>query len=303
MQRIGFIGAGLMGHGVAKNILEKGWPLVVMAHRNRKPVEDLVARGAREVKDPAEIARESDVIMTCVSDSPVLERVVDELLPGARAGQVLIDLTTADPVATRRLAARLADAGVRMLDCPMTLTPKEAWEGTLNLLVGGEADLLEEMRPLLETFSVKIFHAGLVGAGHSLKLINNVLSLGTTALVVEAVVTAVKAGIDPRLLHDVVTISGGDSRVFRRMLPFLWGEGAAGGVFAIENAEKDVRYFTDLARAHGVERPIAETIRHGYAMAVALGHGKSMIPELFRHQGRLAGIDLDPRRKDETPGA
>jgi 3-hydroxyisobutyrate dehydrogenase-like beta-hydroxyacid dehydrogenase len=302
VQRIGFIGAGLMGHGVAKNVLEKGYSLVVTAHRNRRPVEDLVARGAREVAGPAEIARQSDVIMTCVSDSPVLERVAQDLLEGTRPGQVLIDLTTADPVATRRLAARLAEAGVRMLDAPMTLTPKEAWEGTLNLLVGGDADLVDEMRPLLETFSVRIFHAGPVGAGHSLKLINNVLSLGTTALVIEAVVTAMKAGIDPRLLHEVVTNSGGDSRVFRRMVPFLWGEGAAGGMFAIRNAEKDVRYFTDLARAHGVERPIAETVRHGLALATALGHGDAMLPELFRHHGRLAGLELDPRRAGDPSG-
>ena len=200
-ERIGFIGAGLMGHGVAKNILAGGYPAAVLAHRNRAPVDDLLGRGATEAPSAAALARDVDVLFTCVSDSAVLDEVVhgaDGVLAGPpRAGLVLVDLTTADPAATRRLASELAAAGVRMLDAPMTLTPKEAEEGTLNLLVGGDPALLEEVRPILATFTQRIFHTGPLGTAHTLKLINNFLSQGTNAVVVEAIVTALKAGVAP----------------------------------------------------------------------------------------------------------
>jgi 3-hydroxyisobutyrate dehydrogenase-like beta-hydroxyacid dehydrogenase len=302
-ERIGFIGAGLMGHGVAKNILEKGYPLAVLAHRNRKPVDDLIARGAREAVSAADLARTSDILFTCVSDSAVLDRVVygeSGVLAGAREGLVLIDLTTADPGATRRVAADLAARGVRMLDAPMTLTPKEAEEGTLNLLVGGDAALVERVRPVLATFTRQIFYVGPLGSAHTLKLVNNFLSQGTNALVIEAIVAALKAGVDPVMMRDVISVSGGNSVPFQRLVRFVTGEEpGGGGAFAIRNALKDVDYFVRLAEAEGAHNALGEAVRQFYRLAVALGYGDEMIPKLFDLKERLAG---PPASTDLTTG-
>jgi 3-hydroxyisobutyrate dehydrogenase-like beta-hydroxyacid dehydrogenase len=296
---VGFIGAGLMGHGVARNILEKGYALSLLGHRNRGPVEDLVRRGARELKSPADLAKRSDVLFTCLPNSEVVEQVVcgeEGVLEGAREGLVLVDLTTGAPEATRCIAARAAEKGVRMLDAPMTLTPKEAEEGRLNLLVGGDPALFEELRPIFLTFNERIFHVGPLGAAHTLKLINNFLSQGNLALVVLAITTAARAGVDARMMHEVISVSGGNSVVFQRASRIFLGEDAGGGgAFAIKNALKDVRYFTELAEAQGVYAPLADAVRRFFHLAVALDYGEELLPKLFEVQDRLSGGGSRPR--------
>jgi 3-hydroxyisobutyrate dehydrogenase-like beta-hydroxyacid dehydrogenase len=288
--RVGFIGAGLMGHGVTKNILEKGYRLSLLGHRNREPVDDLVRRGAEEVRSAAELAARSDVLFTCLPNSDVVERVVcgaKGVLEGARDGLVLVDLTTGAPEATRRIALRAAERGVRMLDAPMTLTPKEAEEGRLNLLVGGDPALFEELKPLFETFNERIFYVGPLGTAHTLKLINNFLSQGNLALVVLAVTTAIRAGVDPRMMHEVISVSGGNSVVFQRATRVLLGE-ADTSAFAIGNALKDVRYFAELAEAQGMYAPLGDAVQRFFHLAVALGYGEEMLPKLFEVQERLS---------------
>ncbi|HKJ95873.1 MAG TPA: NAD(P)-dependent oxidoreductase, partial [Gammaproteobacteria bacterium] len=176
MTTVGFIGAGLMGYGPARHILEAGYPLFVLGHHNREPIEDLVRRGARESATPAELAGVADVVITCLPSSAVLEAVVlgeRGLVGAARTGQVLIDMTTADPRSTRRLADALAEEGVRMIDAPMTRTPREAREGRLNLLLGGTDADIDEVEPILATFSENRFRTGALGTAHTIKLINN----------------------------------------------------------------------------------------------------------------------------------
>jgi 3-hydroxyisobutyrate dehydrogenase-like beta-hydroxyacid dehydrogenase len=296
-KRIGFIGAGLMGHGVARNILAGGYPVALLAHRNRAPIDDLLGRGATEADSPAELAAACDLLFTCVSDSAVLEELVrrpDGIAAGAKEGLILVDLTTAEPSSTKALAAELACRGVRMLDAPMTLTPIEAEAGTLNLLVGGEAALLAEIRPVLDTFCARIFHIGPLGSAHTLKLINNFLTLGNTALVIEACTTALKAGVDPKMMHELISVSGGNSVIFQRFAGLLIGQGdPAKAAFAIKNALKDVSYFWRLAEAEDAYAPMADAIRRYYDLAVALGYGERLLPELFALQGRLCGVPVE----------
>jgi 3-hydroxyisobutyrate dehydrogenase-like beta-hydroxyacid dehydrogenase len=289
--RIGFIGAGLMGHGVAKNILEKGYPLTVLGHRNREPVDDLVGRGAGEARSAAEIAAGAEVVFTCLPDSDVVERVVlgpGGILEGAREGLILCDLTTAAPARTIALGTRLAERGVHLLDTPMTLTPKEAEEGRLNLLVGGERALFDRLHPIFATFNERIWHIGPLGSAHTLKLINNFLSQAGNALVVEAITTALAAGVDPHRMREVISVSGGNSVSFQRLSRFAVGEDpAGGGAFSIRNGLKDVRYFTDLQEAHGMLPTMGEATRQFMRLAVALGYGDRMLPALFEVQDKL----------------
>ena len=183
----------------------------------------------------------------------------------------------------------MAARGATMIDGPVTLTPKEAEEGRLNILIGAEPARLNDVRPVLETFCQRIFHIGPLGSAHRLKLINNFLTLGTTALVVEACTAARKAGIDPRMMVDLISVSGGDSTVFRRMAGLLTGDGdPRASSFSIRNARKDVAYFWRLAESEEVYAPLADGVRRWYDLAVALGRGEGLLPELFEMYGELS---------------
>ena len=296
-QRIGFIGAGLMGHGMAKNIVEKGYELTVLAHRNRAPIDDLLARGATEAKSPAAIARASDVLILCVPSSAEVEECVfadDGILAGAHDGLIVIDCTTAEPASTERVAKALAARNVRFADAPLTRSPKDAEAGRLNTLVGADDATLAAIRPVLETFCENVFHVGPVGAGHTLKLINNFLSQGVAALVAEAVTTATKAGIDLQTLFDVVSAGGANSAVFQRFMPWVLGEENR-MVFKLKNGQKDVRYYTHLAEAVGSTAFLGEAVHQIYTLAAAQGEGESYVPALARALGKVNGVRIGPQ--------
>ncbi len=161
--RIGFIGLGLMGHGMAKNIVAKGFPLTVRAHRNRKPLEDLLAAGAKEVATNAEVARASDIVFLCVTGTPQVEAVVyeaDGLLGAARAGLVVVDTSTAEPASTAAIRADFQAKQAEFVDAPLARTPKEAEEGRLNIMVGAEDAVFARLKPVLAAFCENIIHAG-----------------------------------------------------------------------------------------------------------------------------------------------
>lgn len=153
---IGFIGVGLMGHGMAKNIVEKGWPLLVVSHRNRAPVDDLVGRGAREVASPREMAAQADIIHLCVSGSAQVESLIrgeDGILAAGKEGLIVVDCSTSDPVSTGQLASELNSAGMHLVDAPLSRTPKEAEAGTLDAMVGADDATFEAVRPVLECWA------------------------------------------------------------------------------------------------------------------------------------------------------
>lgn len=290
-RRVGMIGAGLMGHGIAKNIVEAGFPLAVMANRNRAPVDDLVGRGASEAAGPRAVAEAADVVFTCLPNSDVVERVLlgeDGVASGGRDGLVVVDLTTGRPAATVRIAEALAPRGITLLDGPVTLTPKEAWEGTLNLLIGGDPAIIEDLRPIFESFSARIFPTGPVGSAHTLKLVNNFLAQGGMALAVEAITTALRAGVDPAMMRELVMVSGGASTAFQRISTVVVGdEAGGGGAFAIRNALKDVAYFTELEERERVLPVMGDAARQFFQIAVALGFGDAHLPKLFEVQDAL----------------
>ncbi|MCE3249736.1 MAG: NAD(P)-dependent oxidoreductase, partial [Geminicoccaceae bacterium] len=242
-RRIGFIGAGLMGHGMAKNIVEKGYSLTVLGHRNRAPIEDLLGRGATEAKSPAAVAGASDILILCVPSSAEVELCIlaeDGILAGAHAGLIVVDSTTAEPASTERVAQALAARDVGFADAPVTRSPRDAEAGRLNALVGADQATLAAIRPVLETFCENIFHVGPVGSGHKMKLINNFMSQGMAALIAEAVTTATKAGVDLEQLFAVVSAGGANSNVFQRMMPWVLGASEGGMAFKLKNGQKDV---------------------------------------------------------------
>ena len=204
--RIGIIGVGLMGHGIASNIQKNGYRIGFVEHPGNQPVADLLQAGAEPYQSAAQLAGASDVIIICVTGSPQVEQVIfGELgvLQGIRPGAVVIDCSTAIAESTLKVYQALQEVGAQFIDAPMTRTPREAAEGRLNLIVGGDPELYASLRPLLSCFAENITLAGPVGSGHRMKLLHNYVSLGFSAVLAEASVSARRAGIEiPALCHD-----------------------------------------------------------------------------------------------------
>lgn len=282
-ERVGLIGVGLMGHGIGKNILGKGYALNVLAHRNRGPVDDLVAKGAKELKSPKEIAAASDLIITVVANSTQLEDIVfrdDGILAGLHAGMVMADCTTAMPDSTLNIAAAIKGKGGRFVDIPMSRTPKEAEAGKLCLMTGGDPGTLAEIRPVLDCFADLIVHCGGVSAGHRVKLVNNMLSLGYGMVTAEALLAAKKGGIDLKALREVVSGGGANSVMFQRLAAYAIENDNTQLRFAITNAAKDVRYFTHMCESLPIAAPVAQAVHQAYAMAANSGHGEQFVPTM-----------------------
>jgi 3-hydroxyisobutyrate dehydrogenase-like beta-hydroxyacid dehydrogenase len=282
-QSVGLIGVGLMGHGIGKNIVAKGYPLTVLAHHNRAPVEDLLAKGGKEAKSARELAQASDVIILCVTGSPQVEEAIfgkDGVLEGLRPGAVVVDCSTAEPGSTMKVAAAIAAKGGRFVDAPLVRTPKEAEEGRLGVMTGGDPEVIKEIRPILECFAEAIVHAGGIGAGHTLKLINNFIALGTAAAVAEGIATAARAGVDMTALRDVVSSGGANSVMFERLIKVPLANDDTAAKFAISNAAKDLRYYTNMAENLPVAGFVAEAVHQTFIMALNRGYRDKFVPRL-----------------------
>jgi 3-hydroxyisobutyrate dehydrogenase-like beta-hydroxyacid dehydrogenase len=272
-----------MGHGIGKNILAKGYKLGVMANRNRAPVESLVGKGATEYRNPRDLTAASDMVITVVGNSNQLEDIVfraDGVLAGMGKGKVLADCTTAMPDSTLKIAAAIEEKGGRLVDTPMTRTPKEAEAGKLGLMTGGDEATLADVRPVLECFADLIIHCGPVGAGHKVKLVNNMLSLGYGMITAEAIVAAKKGGIDLKALRDVVSGGGANSVMFQRLIAYAVDNDNTQLRFAINNAQKDVRYFVHMCESLPMAAPVAQAIHQAYLMANNSGHGDQFVPTM-----------------------
>lgn len=283
MENIGLVGVGLMGHGIASSIVRHGHPLSVLEHPGNQPLDALKAAGVKTFATASELAAAVDVVILCVTGTPQVEAVLlgdTGVLKGLQPGTIIIDCSTALPDSTERLARIVADAGGRFLDAAMTRTPKEAAEGRLNLLVGGDAELFRDCRPLLACIAENITHAGPVGAGHRMKLLHNFVSLGSVALIAEAAACAERAGVDPEVFVDVLVKGGGGGTALERLRPFLLNKDPSGLRFAMSNAQKDLGYYTAMAEASQSARTIAEGVRQTFDGAVQAGNGDALLPEL-----------------------
>ncbi len=294
-QRIGYIGVGLMGHGAAKNILLKGYPLTIMGHRRRESVEDLVKRGAKEAKTAGEVARLSDVVFLCLPSSVEVELLVygeGGLLSSAAKGTIVVDSTTADPRSTQRIGADLAKRGVRMADAPVGRTPREAEEGKLSTFIGGDPETVRAVRPIIECYADTIIDAGALGAGHTLKLINNFISIGTSAVIAEALATAAKLGVDLSKVYEVVSAGGANSAMFQMMMPWVLEGDASRLKGPIRIAGKDMRFYTRLAESAPAVSFIAQAVNQIYQLANVQGHGDRFIPVLPGILAELNGCSI-----------
>jgi 3-hydroxyisobutyrate dehydrogenase-like beta-hydroxyacid dehydrogenase len=288
--KIGMIGVGLMGHGIAWNVVTKGgYPMVLLDHPGNQPVDDLLAAGATKSASAADLARQADIVILCVTGTPQVEDVLfkpDGVLAGIRPGTVIIDCSTAIPSSTVKVAEAVQKAGGLFLDAPMTRTPKEAAEGRLNLIVGGDKALFERCLPLLRSYAENVVHAGPVGAGHRMKLLHNYVSLGFSAVLAEAAACAERAGVDPAVFTDILATGGGGGVVLNRLRPYIESHDTTSFKFSVANAQKDMGYYTAMAEETGAARETALGVLHTYQHACKAGLEQSTVPEII---GFMAG--------------
>ena len=276
--RIGFIGAGLMGHGMVLGLLAAGYTVAISAHRNRQPIEDLVSKGAVENSDLKGVAESSDCIFLCLSNSRIVSQTIAALKPHLRSGQILVDAGTSEPASTRLLAQELAALGVAYADAPLTGGPEQAAVSQLGVLCGASPETFKAIAPLLACFASTIRFMGPVGSGHTAKLISNYLVTGMIALVAETFEAARKTGIDWRNLYEAMLNGSGNSGVLRKMVgPALAGD-YEGYRFSLDNALKDIGYFKEVVP----ETAMAKAVGDAFSMAVSRGLGPLNVSHLLK---------------------
>lgn len=280
---IGMIGIGLMGHGIAWNIAKAGYGLTILEHPGNQPVDDLRDMGVQVAPRIADVVQAADIIVLCVTGSPQVEAILtgdNGVIAHLRPGTVVVDCSTALPESSIRMAAAVSAAGGHFLDAAMTRLPQHARAGTLNLLIGGDPELLERLRPLLRTFSENITHIGGVGSGHLMKLMHNYVSLGFVTLLAEVAAHGQKAGLNMETLVEVLAQGGGGGAALQRISPFLLSNDPSSMPFYISNAAKDLSYYRQAAKATGVRRDIADAVGGTLDAVVSDGHGQDFVPKL-----------------------
>jgi 3-hydroxyisobutyrate dehydrogenase-like beta-hydroxyacid dehydrogenase len=289
---IGFIGAsGLMGHGMARNLLAHGHRLSLTVHRNRERVADLLAAGATVAPTYAALAANSEILFLCVTGSPQVESAMQGVLLAPKPGLLIVDCSTSEPDATASLRERCAAAGLVFVDAPLSRTPVAAEAGRLNVMVGAEPEVYARLEPVLKTFAENIFHVGAPGAGHVIKLLNNFIAQAICTATAEAFAVGQRAGVDLKQLVALITKGPVNNGLFQAMAKTLDGE-MDGLKFELDNARKDVRYYTHLAENLAVPSVMGEAVHQSLSIASALGHGRKFVPSLIEAQEQLAHVKV-----------
>ena len=291
---IGFIGLGLMGAAMVQRLQECGYTLTVVAHRNRRPIDAAVERGATEVSTPGEVAGNSDIVMLCVDTSDAVESVMlgpDGVIERLERGKLVIDFGTSLPDSTIRLAASVEEKGASMMDAPLGKTPAQAVLGQLNIMAAGSDEDFTRAKPVLGDLAENLFHVGPLGTGHRLKLINNFVAQTQLLAVAQAFAVADKVGLPRQTLYEVMSSGPIGSGLLDFVKAYAIDGDPSALAFSLANARKDVGYFVAMAEASGCTSPIGSATHATLDAAVKAGFGDRHVPEaidFFAQQGHSA---------------
>lgn len=292
-ERVGFIGLGIMGRGMAHNLLKAGFDVCVW-NRTASRMDALVEAGATKGSSPADVAANSDIIVTCVSDTPDVERVVlgeDGVIHGAKAGALLVDCSTISPQVTKDVAAKLEEKGVHMLDAPISGGSEGAAKGTLSIMVGGEEDQFARALPVLQAMGKTITHIGPVGTGQTVKLVNQVLVVGNCLAMCEALLLAQAGGVDLQKTFDAISQGAAGSWMFTNRGPQIMNRDWRPG-FTIALQQKDLRLVLDAADELGVPLAGTSLIFNLYRTLEAQGLEEEGNHALVKALEHLAGFQV-----------
>lgn len=290
--RIGLIGLGGMGRGLAKNMAAKGVDLTV-SDLDKDKVDLAVRQGARAGSTAIQMAKDCDVLMICVTTAEVVQSLAlgpNGVLAAMSPGDILIDHTTVSPEHVDLMRAACDAVGVRYAEAPMTRTPAHADRGEVNILFGGDEDLMEHLRPVFETYAENIFHVGPAGHAIRLKLIHNYIAFANVAAFCEGFALAAKEGLDMTKVIGIISAAGGKSGMMD-----LYGEMTLMRDFtphmSLSNAQKDVRYYAEWMEQAGLPGFMAQSVHQTYALASIMGHGDEGCTAVIKAYEELTGVE------------
>lgn len=291
MEKIAYLGLGIMGQGMVSNLLAAGYPVTVW---NRTPdrCAPFVARGAKQAKTPAQAVSEADVVMYCFSDDAAVEAVVfgdDGILAGSREGQIAVDMTTLHPDTTRREAATYAEKGVKFLDAPVFGSKNEAANGGLWIVVGGERELFEQVKPILEVLSETTHYMGGTAMGASMKLVGNLVVASQLEALGEAMILATKAGLDPEDVLGVLHVTDFKSPIFDGVGSALVKRDFSTN-FALKLMLKDANLIARFAQDLNVPTPASAATREVIKTAINKGWGEENASAFIKQLEDQAGV-------------
>ena len=300
-ERIGFLGIGAMGQPVAANLLRRGFPVTVVVHRRTEPARALETQGARVASSRSDLIRGATVIIACLPTSAEVEDAVlgpGGVLETARDGAVFVDMGTSRPASTRMLAARLRERRVALVDAPITGGVRGATDGTLTIYVGGDPEPVARVRPALEAMGRTVMHMGPPGAGHVTKLLNQMLSQGSMALLAEVLPLGVRLGLEPaRMIEALSAGSGATFAIPSRGARILQNDFAPS--FRLELGHKDLRLAREIAEEVHHAQPMTSGALLTYALARGLGLDGEDTIALVKVWERMLGVEV--RSADASP--
>ncbi|HEX8944315.1 MAG TPA: NAD(P)-dependent oxidoreductase [Gemmatimonadaceae bacterium] len=292
---IAFLGLGAIGRPMAARIAAAHMPLAVWNRTSERAAEFASQTGARQAVTPADAVRDADVVITCLSTSPDVYSLLDGpdgLLAGMKRGATLVDCTSGDPSTSRRIAQRLSESDVTFLDAPVSGGVSGAEKGALTIMVGGDADVLDRVRPVLETFGQKIVHCGGVGAGDTVKAVNQAFLAIHLLAAAEGLATLVKEGVDPTLALEVINASSGRSNSSMNLIPERVLTRAFPRTFRLALLEKDIGIAAAMAREHRVPAPVTQLTADVFRIARGeLGDIADHV-EIVRMVEQWAGVEI-----------
>ena len=289
MKKIGVIGVGIMGTGLAKNLLKKGYEVLALTRhdiaglKNEEKMAELMNLGAAFTNDLHEVFTTTEVIVCCLPRAEDNESVlIDGLCRDEQACvKYVIDFSTSKPGSTRKIAAALKEKGIAMLDTPTSGGSKAADEGTLKLMIGGDAKDVEDVKPILESVSIQMVHIGDNGAGHIMKLINNLLAQQNMCTTAACYLLCEKNGINPEKLYEFINQSGGNSVGFQIQYKTI-ANGTYPLTFALDYGIKDLAYTNECLEASGIDYSVVKAVKDEFAAASEAGYGSQDIGTIYK---------------------
>ena len=291
--KIGFIGLGIMGKPMSKNLLKAGYSVVIL-DRHKDTTDELVAAGAEKADTPKAVAAQSDIIITMLPNSPQVKEVVlgeNGVVEGAREGTILIDMSSIAPLASREISDALAEKKILMLDAPVSGGEPKAIEGTLSVMVGGDKAVFDKCYEVMKSMAGSVVHTGDVGAGNVTKLANQVIVALNIAAMSEALVLATKAGVDPDLVYQAIRGGLAGSTVLDAKAPMVMDRNFKPG-FRIDLHIKDLANALDTSHEIGAQLPLTASVMEMMQALKADGHGQSDHSAIARYYESLAKVEV-----------
>ena len=286
LPKIGFIGLGLMGSAIVNRLQDLNYSLTVLGRSRNEGIDKAEKRGATVAKDASELAANSEVIFICVDTSKSVESIMsgeNGLIANVKAGSIVIDLGTSVPESTKAIGAKLKEKGVSFMDAPLGRTPKHALDGLLNIMSAGEKADFERVKPVFEDIGQNVFHVGPLGAGHTLKLINNFFGMTLATAMSEAFAMADLASIKREDLYSIMSAGPLHSMMMDLVKANAVDGNSKSLGFSIGNAHKDLGYYVSMTESLNVSSAIAAGTKASLGSAVDLGKGDLDVPDMVAH--------------------